>query len=72
MKNKCFKHSKISEAKFRQILRYFALDLTATECSALSGISVRSINDIYLKIRYRLVIVCQQTSPLKGELEADG
>ena len=71
MKNKYFKHSKISEAKFRQILRYFALDLTATECSALSGISVRSINDIYLKIRYRLVIVCQQTSPLKGELEAD-
>ena len=71
MKNKYFKHSKISEAKFRQILRYFALDLTATECSALSGISVRSINDIYLKIRYRLVIVCQQTSPLKSELEAD-
>ena len=32
---------------------------------------MRSINDIYLKIRYRLVIVCQQTSPLKGELEAD-
>ena len=71
MKNKYFKDSKISEAKFRQSLRYFALDLTATECSALSGISVRSINDIYLKIRYRLVIVCQQTSPLKGELEAD-
>ncbi|AXF84457.1 Inner membrane protein alx [Ephemeroptericola cinctiostellae] len=28
MKNKYFKHSKISEAKFRQILRYFALDLS--------------------------------------------
>lgn len=72
MKNKYFNHSKISEAKFRQILRYFALDLTATECAALSGISVRSINSIYLKIRRRLAIVCQQASPLKGELEADG
>ena len=71
MKNKYFNHSKISEAKFRQILRYFALDLTATECAALSGISVRSINSIYLKIRRRLAIVCQQASPLKGELEAD-
>ena len=71
MKNKYFRYSKISEAKFRQILRYFALDLTATECAALSGLSVRSINSIYLKIRRRLANVCQQASPLKGELEAD-
>lgn len=39
--------------------------------SALSHVSVRSINDIYLKIRQRLVTVCQQNSPLKGDLEAD-
>lgn len=71
MKNRYFKNSKLSEAKFREILRYFALDLTATECSALSHVSVRSINDIYLKIRHRLVTVCQQNSPLRGDLEAD-
>ena len=71
MKNRYFKYSKISESKFRQILRYFALDLTATECAELSGISVRSINDIYLKLRVRIVQICERSSPLKGVLEAD-
>ena len=55
MKNKHYRRSKISEAKFRQIVRHFALDLTATECAALSGVSVRSINSIYLRIRERML-----------------
>ena len=70
-KNRYFRHSKISEAKFRQILRYFAMDLTATDCAELSGISVRSVNTIYLRVRRRLAEHCEQVSPLGGELEAD-
>ena len=70
-KNRYFKHSKISEAKFRQILRYFAMDLTATDCAELSGVSLRSVNTIYLRIRRRLAHYCEQVSPLGGELEAD-
>ena len=70
-KNRYFSRSKISEAKFREILRYFAMDLTATDCSELSGISVRSVNTIYLRIRRRLAEHCEQVSPLGGELEAD-
>ena len=70
-KNRYFKRSKLSEAKFRQIVRHFALDLTATECAALSGISVRSINSIYLRIRARMSAWCAQRSPFSGELEAD-
>jgi transposase len=70
-KNRYFSRSKISEAKFRQILRYFAMDLTATDCAELSGISVRSVNSIYLRIRRRLAQYCEQVSPLGGELEAD-
>ena len=46
-KNRYFRRSKLSEAKLRQILRYFAMDLTATDCAELSGVSVRSINTIY-------------------------
>lgn len=53
-KNRYYKHSRISEAKFRQVLRCFAMDMTATDTAALSGISVRSINSIYLKIRARI------------------
>ena len=70
-KNRYFKRSKLSEAKFRQIVRHFALDLTATECAALSSISVRSINSIYLRIRARMSAWCAQRSPFSGELEAD-
>jgi transposase len=70
-KNRYFSCSKISEAKFREILRYFAMDLTATDCAELSGVSVRSVNSIYLRIRRRLAQYCEQVSPLGGELEAD-
>jgi transposase len=70
-KNRYFSRSKLTEAKFRQILRYFAMDLTATDCAQLSGVSVRSVNSIYLRIRRRLAEHCEQVSPLGGELEAD-
>ncbi len=70
-KNRYFKHSKISQAKFRQVMRYFAMDLTATDCAELSGLSVRSVNTIYLRVRRRLAEYCEHVSPLGGELEAD-
>ncbi len=70
-KNRHFRRSKLSEAKLRQILRYFAMDLTATDCAELSGVSVRSINTIYLRLRKRMAEQCEKVSPLSGELEAD-
>ena len=70
-RNLYFCYSKLSGSKFRQILRYFAMDLTATDCAELSGVSVRSINTIYLRVRRRLAEHCETTSPLGGELEAD-
>lgn len=70
-KNRYFRHSKLSEAKLRQVLRYFAMDLTATDCAELSGVSVRSINTIYLRLRKRMAEQCEKVSPLGGELEAD-
>jgi transposase len=70
-KNRYYNRSKISEAKFRQLIRYFAMDLTATDCAELTGLSVRSVNSIYQRIRRRLAQLCEQVSPLGGELEAD-
>jgi transposase len=52
-------------------MRYFAMDLTATDCAELSAVSVRSVNTIYLRVRRRLAEYCEQVSPLGGELEAD-
>jgi len=69
--NRHFRHSKLSERKFRSIMRLFALDLTATQCAGLAGISLRSVNSIYLRIRVRMSEFCAQHSPLYGELEAD-
>ena len=70
-KNRYYRRSKISEAKFRQLLRLFALDLTASDAAQLCGLSVRSINDIYQRIRLRLAQHCATRSPFAGELEAD-
>ena len=70
-KNRYYRRSRISEKKFRQLLRCFAMDLTATVTATLTGISVRSINSIYLKLRSRIAISCEQQSPLRGAVEVD-
>ena len=54
LKNKYQKFSKITEPKFRQLLRLFALDLTASDTAKLTGVSIRSVNSPYLKLRRRL------------------
>ena len=55
MVNKYYKRSKISEAKFRQILKYLSMDLTATETAALSSVSLRSVTVIYDKLRAKII-----------------
>ena len=70
-KNRYYRRAKIREAKFRQLLRLFALDLTASDAAQLCGLSVRSTNDIYQRIRLRLAQHCAARSPFAGELEAD-
>lgn len=70
-KNRYYKRSRIAEAKFRQLVRCFSLDFTASSTAELIGISVRSVNTIYLKIRQRLAESCEQNSPLQGAVEVD-
>jgi transposase-like protein len=70
-KNRYYKHSRISAAKFRQIVRHFCLDFTASDTAKLTGISVRSINAIYLKIRRRIWLTLKADSPLSGAVEVD-
>ena len=47
------------------------MDLTSTDCAELSGVSMRWVNTIYLRVRRRMGEHCEQVSPLGGELEAD-
>lgn len=46
-KNKYIARSRISEVKFREILKYFCLDIEATKISKLSNISRQSVNKIF-------------------------
>ena len=71
LKNRYQKCGKISERKFREILRYFAQDLTASDTARLTAISVRSINTIYLKLRKRIAQECVKLTPFKGVVELD-
>ena len=70
-KNRYYRHSKISEAKFRRLLRAFALDLTASDAARLTPLSTRSTNAIYLRLRQRLARYCKASSPLRGHVEVD-
>ncbi len=70
-KNRYYRRSRISEAKFRQLMRAFALDLTATQAAELTGLSTRRVNDIYLKVRGRIAEFCERQSPFRGEVEVD-
>lgn len=70
-KNRYYKRSRITEKKFRQIIRYFSLDISASDTARLTEISVRSINDIYIKIRHRLAEVCEDNSAFSGQIEVD-
>ena len=69
--NRYFRFSKLSEAKFRHLVKCFALDLTATQTANLTGISLRSVNAIFLRIRRKIAAECERQSPLEGQLEAD-
>ena len=69
--NRYYKCSKISEVKFRYLLRLFALDLTASDAARLTGLSVRSVNEVYLRLRSRLQTWCSVPAELNGAVELD-
>ncbi|MDJ0720008.1 MAG: IS1595 family transposase [Desulfobacterales bacterium] len=63
MKNKYVCRSKISENKFRKIIRYFALDLDAQQIAALTGLNRNTVNRYLIRIRERIYTVCVHQSP---------
>ena len=69
--NRYYRCSKISERKTRQIIRYFALDLTAGKTAEIVGLTRKSVNQIYLKIRFRIAQEAERASPFGGVVEVD-
>ena len=72
MKNKYIKGTHISERKFREILKFFSLDIEAEKTSVLVGISRPTINKFYKLFRERIAELCEAESPFEnGEIELD-
>src|SRR5918997_3417914 len=66
-----FVRAKISRAKFRQLLKLFALDLTAVQVTALTGLNRNTVNRYLRLIRQVIAEHCQRESPFGGEVELD-
>lgn len=64
--------SKISEAKFRELVKLFALDLTATQIAKLSGLNRNTVNRYIKGIRERLAEYCEITGPAAGHAMPPG
>ena len=71
LKNKYAKRSKISEAKIRQIVKLFSLDLDASQIAKISGLNRNTINRYLSEIRTRISEFCELQSPFAGEVEVD-
>ena len=71
MKNQYVKRSKISEPKFRQLLRHFSLDLDAEQIAMLCNLNRNTVNRYLMLIRKRIAEYCEQQSPFQGDIEVD-
>ena len=71
MKNKYIIRSRISEKKFREILKYFTEDIEASKISNLTKISEVTLCKIFREIRILMSQECENISKFSGEIEID-
>ena len=72
MNNEYIYRSRISEAKFRSLLKCFSLDVEASKIAVLTGISRNTVNRTLKAIRKRISESCELVSPFaQGEIEID-
>lgn len=71
MKNKYAYRSRISEAKIRQLVKLFSVDLTASQIAKLPGVNRNTVNRYLTAFRERIACYCEAESPVKGEIEVD-
>ncbi|MCL2417108.1 MAG: IS1595 family transposase, partial [Bacteroidales bacterium] len=63
MKNKYLKRTKISEAKFKVILKLFCLGMEAQNVAEFVNLNRVTVNRIFNKIRERIAEICEAESP---------
>lgn len=65
------KRARISKKKFRQIIRYFSIDLTASQITLLTDLNRNTVNRYLTLIRRAIATHCENESPFSGEVELD-
>ncbi len=70
-KNKYAHRAKISEAKMRQLVRFFAVGLDATQIAELMGINRNTVNRYLAEIRWRVARFCETRSAVPVALPAE-
>lgn len=63
--------SRISERKYREIIKYFAIDLTAEQTAKLTHLNRKTVNRYYGLLREKIAKYCESVSMFKGEVELD-
>ena len=71
VKNKYIIRSRISEKKFREILKYFCFDIEASKIAKITQISEQTLCKIFKQIRILIAKECEKISTLNGEIEID-
>jgi transposase len=72
VKNKYLKNARISEGKFREVLRYFCTDLPALTAARLSALNYRTVHRLYGLLRERMVrLALHEAQGFAGDVEID-
>ena len=72
MKNKYCKGTHISERKFREVLKYFGVDLPSLSARQLSGLNYRTVHRLYTLLRERMIaLALEEMKPFAGDIEVD-
>jgi transposase len=72
VKNKYLKNARISEGKFREVLKYFCTDLPALTTSRLTGLNYRTVHRLYGLLRQRMVeLAVREAQEFFGDVEVD-
>lgn len=69
--NRYARRARITEARFRQLIRYYALDFDAGRIAILCRLNRNTVNRYLLLIRVLLAEVCERPAWARGEVEVD-
>lgn len=70
-KNRYLFRGRISERKFRDVLRLFALDITADRAACLTGLHHNTTLSLYRLLRLRMAELAGADCPFRGQVELD-